>query len=149
MGIPNYHLALNPAQFNLNAIKYNTMEKIKITIYDDLSPFQELQEINKQLLKLLPSAKKQQKLIGDHITIKHLESQITIVREPRIRHITLLKCHCGIEFQKNKAKRLYTNYGGIKKTLYYCSDNCRDIIAQICGNRASINSKELKPAYLY
>ena len=125
------------------------MDKIVIKIYDDLNPMEELAEINRQLFKLLPSSKKQRKLIGEAVTIKHLESQIVIVREPRIRHIEMLKCHCGNDFQKNKAKRLYTNYGGLNKTLYYCSNNCRLEVLAICGNRASIKKEEIKNVYLY
>jgi hypothetical protein len=126
------------------------MEKIKIEIYDDLSPIEELQAINKQMLKALPKGKSK-KLIGDQVTIKHLKSQIEIVRVPRVKVNTLLICTvCSNNFEKKLGKPLYVNYGGIKKVLHYCSETCRGVVAEICGDtRASVKSKEVKNAYFY
>ena len=127
------------------------MEKITITIFDDLNPMQELQAINKQMLKALPKAKKVQNLIGDKITIKHLKSQIEIVRVPREKPVTILDCSvCKTSFEKSLGKPLYVNYGGIKKALFYCSDSCRSVVSEVCGTgRASVKSKEVTNAYFY
>lgn len=126
------------------------MEKIRIEIYDDLSPIEELHAINKQMLKALPRGKKA-KLIGDGMTIKHLESQIVIVRIPRVKVNTLLICTvCSNNFEKALGKKLYVNYGGMKRTLYYCSETCRGVVAEVCGDtRASVKSKEVKHALLF
>jgi hypothetical protein len=113
---------------------------------------EELQAINKQMLKALPKGKKaNQKLIGDGMTIKHLKSQIEIVRIPRVKVNTLLICTvCSNNFEKKLGKPLYVNYGGMKRTLYYCSETCRGVVAEVCGDtRASVKSKEVKNALLF
>lgn len=122
------------------------MEKIKITIPDNLNPEQELLAIAKQLGKnLLPSGKN--KLLGTGYEIKHLQMQIEITRESVEKTVVTRECPiCKSLFQQTAGKILWTNYGGNKKRLYYCSDNCRQQVIEVAGQgRVSINKSKLVP----
>ena len=119
------------------------MEKINITIPDNLDSNQELLAIAKQLgKKLLPTNKK---LLGSGYEIKHLETQINIKREPVERPIVTRECSvCSTVFEEKNGKKLWINYGGNQKQRHYCSDGCRETVLQLVGSsRASIKKGEL------
>lgn len=124
------------------------MEKIKIVIPDNLTPDQELMAIAKQLgKKLLP--KSGTKLIGSGYEIKHLDTQINISREPVEKAITTRECVvCKTVFEQSKGKKLWTNYGGLQRKHYYCSDDCRNVVFSIAGSgRAAISPNKLRAVY--
>lgn len=121
------------------------METIKITIPDNLSHEEELFAIAKELgKKLLPGNTR--KLLGAGYTIKHIETNITIIREPVEKVIATQSCNlCSTIFELSLGKKLYTNYGGRVKKLFYCSDNCRDNVINWCGDgRAALTRNKLK-----
>lgn len=125
------------------------MKRVIITIPDNLTPSQELIAIAQQLgKKMLPSGQNE---LGTGYTVKHLETQIIIKREPIEKPIVTIECPiCKTIVEKKIAKALYTNYGGNRKTSHYCSDECREVILQISGEgRASIRKSGLKPVYAY
>jgi len=120
------------------------MEKINITIPDNLTSEQELMAIAKQLgRKLLPTDNK--KLLGTGYEIKHLETQITIKREQVEKPIVTRTCPiCQTIFEQKIGKRLWTNYGGVQKQHHYCKDECRETVLQVAGTgRAAIKKSEL------
>ena len=119
------------------------MEKINITIPDNLDVNGELLAIAKQLGKKLLPVKK--KLLGSCYEIKHLETQININREPVEKAIVTRECSvCLTIFEQKIGKKLWINYGGIQKQRHYCSDSCRETVLQLVGSgRASINKREL------
>ena len=119
------------------------MEKINITIPDNLTPNEEVLAIAKQLgKKLLPS---NQKLLGSGYELKHLQTQINIKREAIEKPIVTRECPiCKTIVDQKAAKVLWTNYGGNQKKHHYCSDECRESVLQIAGSgRASIKRNEL------
>lgn len=120
------------------------MEKINITIPDNLTPEQELTAISKKLgRKLLPTDNK--KLLGTGYEIKHLETQITIKREQVKKPIVTRTCLiCKTIFEHKIGKRLWINYGGAQKQHHYCRNECREAVLQVEGTgRASIKKSEL------
>ena len=120
------------------------MEKINITIPDNLTPQEELMAIAKQLgRKLLPTDNK--KLLGTGYEIKHLETQITIKREQVEKPIVTRNCPiCQTIFEQKIGKRLWTNYGGVQKQHHYCKSECREMVLQVAGTgRAAIKKSEL------
>ena len=119
------------------------MEKINITIPDNLDTNGELLAIAKQLgKKLLPTNKK---LLGRGYEIKHLETQINIKREPVEKPIVTRECSvCSTVFEQKISKKLWINYGGSQKQRHYCSNSCRETVLQLLGSdRASIKIREL------
>lgn len=121
------------------------MEKIKITIPDNLNEQEELIAIAKYLgKKLLPAGKK---AIGTGYELKHHETQITIKREPVEKPIVTRECSvCNSIFEDVLSKDLHINYGGKKKVRKYCSNECRDQVLEAVGHgRASIKRNQLKP----
>ena len=121
------------------------MEKIKITIPDGLTPQEEIFAIAKKLGKAL-GPPKNQKAIGVGYEVKHLETQITITREPVEELIVTRVCSvCETIFEQSLGKPLYVNYGGQIKQRMYCSDECRDGVIDICGvDRAFIKKSSFK-----
>ncbi len=120
------------------------MEKINITIPDNLTYEQEVFAIAQQLgKKMLPP---KNKLLGSGYTIKHLETQIIIKREEVEKPIVTKECGaCGDIFEVKTGKSLWTNYGGTQKKRHYCTDECRDIVMAISGpHRAAIKKSHLK-----
>jgi len=119
------------------------MEKITITIPDNLTPNEELLAISKELgKKLLPS---NQKLLGSGYELKDLQTQITIVREQVEKPIVTRNCPvCQTIFEQKIGRPLWTNYGGSQKKHYYCKDECRETVLHIVGSgRASIKKSDL------
>lgn len=122
------------------------MEKITITIPDNLTPEQELFAIVKKLgSKLLPSGTN--KLLGNGYEIKDLQTAIIIKRKSTEKVTVTRNCPiCATMFDHHVARPLWTNYGGVKKLHHYCSDECREKMMEICGEgRASIQKNKLKP----
>ena len=114
------------------------MEKINITIPDNLNANEEILAIAKHLgNNMLPTNKE---LISCSYELKHLETQITIKREPTEDTIVTRECSvCATIFEQGIGSKLWVNYGGKKKQRHYCSDECREVVLQIVGNgRASI-----------
>lgn len=124
------------------------MEIIKITIPDNLTPDQELLAIAQQLgKKMLPS--KNQNLLGAGYELKHLQTAIVINRVTTEKIIVTRVCPiCDTIFDHSIGKRLWTNYGGVKKQHHYCSDDCRDVMESIVGDGRSSRSKnKLQPLF--
>ena len=122
------------------------MQKINITIPDNLDANGELLAIVKQLGKaFLPTNKK---LLGSGYEIKNLETQINIKREPIEKPIVTRECSvCLTVFEQKIGKKLWINYGGNYKQKHYCSSECRETVLQLIGSsRASIKKRELIPA---
>lgn len=122
------------------------MQKINITIPDNLDANGELLAIVKQLGKeFLPTNKK---LLGRGYEIKNLETQINIKREPIEKPIVTRECSvCLTVFEQKIGKKLWINYGGNYKQKHYCSSECRETVLQLIGSsRASIKKRELIPA---
>ncbi len=120
------------------------MEKIKIVIPDNLSKDQELLLIAKELSKkYLPG--KNQKLIGSGYELKHLQTQIIIERQPTETAIVTKECFCGTIFELKYGFKLYSNYGGRRKKLLYCSDTCRQHVMDVSGEgRTALSINKLK-----
>jgi len=124
------------------------MQKITITIPDNLSPQEEAAAIFKLLGKnLLPPSK--QKMLGSGYEIKHLNTQINIIREAVEKPIVTHNCMvCQTVVEHSLAKKFVTNYGGKEKKHYCCSDGCRDAIMSVLGvGRAAMTSRKLVPVY--
>ena len=122
------------------------MEKITITIPDNLTPEEEFIEVSKQLTKKLIPTKVDKKLLGKGYEIKHLETQIIIKREPVEAVIISRECSvCNTIFEEKAGIKLWTNYGGKKRKLHYCSEECRNIVLDFSGpGRAAIKKSDLK-----
>lgn len=127
------------------------MKKIKITIPDNLTPQEETFAIAKQLGSKLIENKQGKKLLGSGYEIKHTQTEIIINREPVEKPIKTSECTvCNTTFENSLGSVLYINYGGSRKKKIYCSDNCRDVVRDICGEgRTSIKRSNLKPAFLF
>ncbi len=123
----------------------NTMEKITITIPDNLDTQAELLAIAKQLgQQLLPTDKT--KRIGDEYSIKHLQTQITVKREAVEKPIVTRDCTvCGTVFEQSLSFKLKTNYGGKTAIRFYCSDTCRNRVYDICGKGRAKKIKKYTP----
>lgn len=123
------------------------MEQIIITIPDGLTPAEEIIAIAKKMGKALAPPKKQI-AIGDGYTIKQLETQIIIRREPTSKLLVTQVCSvCETLFEPKEGFILYVNYGGITQQRRYCCEECRQQVIDICGEgRASIKKSKLKPA---
>lgn len=122
------------------------METIKITIPDNLTPEQEIIRIAKQIgKKMLPSGKKEHLALGDGYEIKHLQTIIKIERKPTEDAIVTQECFCGTVFLRKAGHKLYTNYGGTKRTLRYCSETCRQSVIDIAGEGRVSKTRNLKP----
>ena len=125
------------------------MEKIKITIPDNLTHAEEIIAIAKQLgQKMLPSGQLQ---LGSGYEIRHLNTTIEIERKPVEKPIVTLECSvCKSIFEKSTGSKLWINYGGKTSQRHYCSDECRSEVIEICGEgRASIKKSKLKPFRAY
>ena len=127
------------------------MKKIKITIPDNLTPQEETFAIAKQLGSKLIENKQTTKLLGSGYEIKHTQTEIIINREPVEKPIKTTECTvCKTVFENKLGSVLYINYGGSHKKKIYCSDNCRDVVRDICGEgRASIKKGKLKTAFSF
>ena len=120
------------------------LNKITITIPDDLTPSEEILAISEQLgRKLLP--KDNGMTIGDGYAVEHLETHITVFREPIGKPIVIRTCSiCKTDFQQQTGKTLWLNYGGRSRKSFYCSNSCREFVLNMCGcYRAAIKKKEL------
>lgn len=126
------------------------MEKINITIPDGLTPSEEIIAIAKKLGKALAPPKKQL-AIGDGYTVKELETQITIKREPKSPLLVTQECSvCQTLFEPKEGFILYVNYGGITKLRRYCCEECRSKVIEICGEgRTSLRKSKLKQVRTY
>lgn len=122
------------------------MEKIRISIPDNLTPEQEVFKIAQHLgAKMLPKGEMNKIYIGNGYEIKESQTVIEIVRIPTEKVLVTHECFCGIVFTRSVGYKLYSNYGGKTKTLYYCSDNCRQQVIDIAGERVSKIKNKLKP----
>lgn len=124
------------------------MEKINITIPDNLTTQEELLLIAKHLgKKLLPAGKT---LIGTGYELKQLQTQINIVRESVEKPIVTHECPvCKTITERSICKTLWTNYGGVIRQHYYCSIVCRDEMLNIVGEgRASIKKNKVSRLWL-
>lgn len=122
-------------------------KKIKIEIPDDLTPHQEVQAIAKQLQgNLLIGGQQGHKQIGQGFTIKDLETHITIKRVTTEKPVLTAACNaCNCEYEASLGKLLYINYGGVTRKVYYCSDACRAMVQNICGEgRTGLKKSDLK-----
>lgn len=110
------------------------MEKIIITIPDNLSQQEEIAAIAKELTKkYLPG--NTQKALGTGYELKHLETQIIIQRKSVEKVLVTVECSkCGTIYEKDKGFKLYTNYGGRTKKIFFCSDECRQFLIDHAGN---------------
>lgn len=123
------------------------MRTIKISIPDNLSSEQEFAAIALELSTKMLIDPNKMKAIGAGYEIKELQTQIIINRvTTEKREITKVCGVCGSIYSSEIGKILYTNYGGVKKSLSYCSEECRNIVISICGDgRCSPNKNGLKP----
>lgn len=122
------------------------MKKINITIPDNLSAAEEAIAIAQQLrTKLLPD--NGFKKIGSGYQIQDLQTEITVTRVSVEKLIKTLDCGvCNTTFETSIGKALYINYGGNARKNLYCSEECRDVVHNLCGEgRASIKKGDLKP----
>lgn len=112
------------------------MEKIKITIPDNMTPQQEAFEIAKQLgKKMLPQGNL---AIGNGYTIQHQQTVIEINRKPVKEPVVTRTCSvCSTIFLNKLGKPVYMNYGGAVRKRLYCSGECQEAVFVICGDRAS------------
>ena len=114
---------------------------IEIKIKDNLTKEQEVVEIAKQLAKKKEIGTSQ-KLIGSNIELQHLETTIKIVRTPSEKPLETKECSCcGTIFELKYGYRSYTNYGGVKRTIKFCSKFCAETAVKLIGARLSINSR--------
>jgi hypothetical protein len=52
---------------------------------------------------------------------------------------------CGKFFERNLAKKLWVNYGGVEKLRRFCSNECCAVVIEICGeNRVAKRRQDLK-----
>lgn len=119
------------------------MQKITITIPDNLSPLEELAAIGQQLgKKYLPTSKK---ILGSGYEIQHLETQIIINRKPIEKPITSRSCPvCETIFEQSIGKVTWSNYGGSVTKHFYCSETCRNTVLEIVGSgRMTIKRDQL------
>ena len=123
-------------------------KEITITIPDRLTSEQEILAIKKQLTtKMLSSSARDssRKRIGDSVDIEYLETTITVKRKGP-KPIELLKCNvCGCEYQSDEFKAVFVNYGGPKRSIKVCCEECQDTLIDMCGQgRASKRRNGLK-----
>lgn len=127
------------------------MEKIIITIPDNLSPAEEAIAIAKELgKKFLPKTGNKQKALGTGYEIQQLETQIIIKREPVEKAIATKDCSvCGTVFPIKSGVPLWINYGGVQKQRHYCKESCRQTVIDLVGEgRAAISRKGLKNHFI-
>ena len=125
------------------------METVNITIPDNLTPEQEVFAIAKSFGKraIQGSSKK---AIGDVLTIKHLQTQIIVTREAVEKPIITRTCSvCNTIFEQSIGSTLFTNYGGLVRKQFYCSDECRKAVIDIFGDRCAIKKKDIQIARLF
>lgn len=128
-------------------------KNITISIPDNLSPEKELITIAKKLSQktLTGSGRNKEVLrIGTQVDFKELQTTITINRVSTEKPIEMVKCNvCGCEYQNNTAKFYYHNYGGRKKKVAVCSDECQKLVIELFGGRISKSKSKLKPVRFY
>lgn len=127
------------------------MEKIIITIPDNLSKDQELLAIGNELHKQILTSGTKFKMLGDSVSIKHSETQITIKREPVEKPITTQVCSaCDTIFEPSLGYKLWVNYGAKPRQVTYCSEDCRGAVMDFCGKgRAAIKKSELGSVIIF
>lgn len=122
------------------------MKRVKITIPDNLTPAEEAIAIAQQLsTKLLQD--NGLKKIGSGYQIKDLQTEIIVNRVSDEKPVKTLDCGvCNTTFETSIGKVLYINYGGNVRKKRYCSEECRDVVHNLCGEgRTSISRGNLKP----
>jgi rubredoxin len=120
------------------------MGKIIIDIQQGLTPEEEIIAISKKLAKKSISNTKNVKAIGDGLLVEDLQTQIIVNRIYKEKVIVTARCSvCGCVYEKSKSKKLVTNYGGTKKILHYCSEDCRLTVLDMFGGRVA--KSKLKP----
>lgn len=127
------------------------MKNINIKIADDLTPEQEVYAIAKHLAKKsIGTNKDKQKRIGDVLEVKQLETTITVTRVSTERPIEMLTCNvCGCDYQSDRAKHYFHNYGGKRTKRNVCSDNCIEFMIENFGVRIAKTANKLKPIRTY
>lgn len=121
---------------------------ITIKIPDTLTEQEEAAFISKKLaVRALSGGAKNdtQKRIGDFVEVQNLKTTITIIRESKEKPIEFIKCYCGCEFQKGSQSHYFHNYGGIRKKVEVCSNECLDFVIENFGMRVSKTKGKLKP----
>ena len=121
------------------------MEKITITISDNLSPEQEVFAIAKKLGKALGPLRNLLAL-GDGYEVKQLDTQIIIKRVPSSPLLITQTCSvCDTIFEPKVGVSMYVNYGGIVQKRRYCCEDCKNVVKDMCGpGRAVDKKKDLK-----
>jgi len=118
-----------------------------IKILANLSPEKEAIEIAKQILKTpsLLGSNSHQVFIGEsEVEIKELNSIIKIERLP-IEPIMLVCSCCDCNFDKKDGRKIYQNYGGKVRDIFYCSDECVNyVLSFLPPDRASKKRKDLQ-----
>jgi len=106
------------------------MEKINIKIPQGLSKQYEALLISKMLTnKVIGTDKCKQ--IGTGYEIQHLETQITITREPKEELTITRECNCCSSiYDISLGKLLYHNYGGKIRNMMVCSEDCKTFVLE-------------------
>jgi len=124
-------------------------EKIIIKIPGNLTPQEEVLHIARELSKKQLQSGIKIKSLGTGSEIKHLETDIKIIREP-VEELTITKeCSvCSTIFETKKGKSAWTNYGGYQRKVVFCSENCRTNSMKIIpAGRMCLKRSELHNPY--
>ncbi len=125
------------------------METFNIKIPYGLSKADEAIIISNTLTKKLLGTNKV-KEIGAGYEITHSETKIIVTREFQEELTITATCNrCDCEYDIKMAKRIFHNYGGKRRFLDVCSDQCQSEVLNFLGDRASSKKSKLKPFKLF
>lgn len=127
------------------------MEKINITIPDNLTPADEVKAILGELGKQLAPPDTDNKVLPNTYTVKSLSTQITIIRKPIKEAIATQECSvCRCLFTPKVGKSIWTNYGGKARKVTVCSDGCSNTMIELFGSdRVAVKKKDLQTVKFY
>lgn len=122
-----------------------------IEIPDNLSLEQEAALVAKSLLKnprllLSGSTTDLKGYIGDDgVRVQELNTSLKIHRVTKEKPVITLVCSvCESVYEKQLGRVLFTNYGGNRRSVRFCSDACCDVALSLIPNdRLSRNRKKL------
>jgi hypothetical protein len=126
------------------------MKKLIVNVPDHYTDKQILKELSKKILsksKLL-GGKQINLLIGNVVEVSHLQHTIEINKIPPPIPPSKECSICGCTFIIKEGATLFTNYGGVKRPIYFCSSDCGDIAIGINPERIG-TSRQIKPSFLY
>ncbi len=118
----------------------------KITIEAGLSPQEEALAIAQELMKKQIGSSEPKAIGKDSPQIEFSETTIVVKRRRKGKASKLCSCSvCKSDFLKESGVPLWTNYGGARRQVLYCSKSCAGKAEKLLGGRVSSDKSKVAP----